>query len=577
MTARARIAAGLALGVVAGGWDAVAIRFANPASFAGVTDTARFLLGATALGTLLGGAAGVLLAVLPRRLATAAIAILPGLCLFAWLGVRVHVRWFFGVPLSHPPYLAVNVALLVGTLGLSILAARAVGGRVGRWLGGRAVPAAAAAVALVAAIVLRAEPPHAGRPAADVTPPPAARDLLLVTLDTTRADHLGAYGYPLGTSPAFDRLARRALVFTEMIAPIPLTNPSHSSLFTGEIPRRHGVRNNGTPLGPDTPTFVDDLSASGWHCGAFVSGIPLKASLSGLSRAFARYDDRFSALERAHPMMTSLAVVRVAQRVLPIDVVERRAVDTGRAAERWLRESDRPRFAWVHFFDAHTPYDARPVRRHAFAAGAGAWSAQGTPAGAWPNADYDAEIATADRALSSLLRTFDEATGGRGVVVVTADHGEGLGQHGELAHGAQLYAEDLHVPCVAAGDGIGPGWRTGMASSTELAALVPEWAGLDGPEDVEAGSFLMTETFAPEGKQDQSAIWHESGRKLMMNWETGEELAFDRAADPGETGPLPPGDAFTELREHLVPPTRAEVEALDPETVRRLRALGYLH
>jgi len=577
--AGATVSAGLWIGLVAGVADAASVLVENPNSFAGASDVAAFATAAVAGSVALGGAGGMLLALLPRRPGSAIVAPVLALWLFAWVGVRVHVRWFFGTPLAEPRYLAVNVALLaaaaIAVTPLGLLLRRGRGTFVARPL----VPALVGTAALAAWVVLGGPlGPSAPRPAT-AEPPPGARDVLLVTLDTTRADHLSAYGYPRGTTPFLDRLARRGTTWIDLSVPIPLTNPSHSSLFTGLLPREHGVRNNGTPLGAGHATFVEGLAAQGWSCAAFVSGIPLKAKLSGLARGFSVYDDRFSPLEAIHPMLTTLAVVRVANRVLPIDFVERRAARTARAAVAWLGASRGPRFVWVHFFDAHTPYDAAPVLRERFARESRAWSANGRDVTAWPFADYDAEVRAADRALGDVVRAFDEVTGGRGVIVVTADHGEGLEQHGELAHGAQLYTEDLRVPGVVRGAAAGPpgGLDRGLACLTRFARLVPAWAHGTVPDLVPPPGWTEAATYAPEGRHDQSAVWDDAGEKIMVNWDTGEERSFDLAADPGETSPRPPGEGSERLKGHLVPPGEAGSEELDPEVVRRLRALGYLH
>ncbi len=575
MTRREALAAGILLGLVAGLWDGLAVVLENPRSF-GPASAVAFVGASVALCTMAGLVAGAVLATLPRRPAF----LVPlglGAGFFLWAGVRVHVRWFFGEPLTSPPYAAANLALLavagLGAIGLERTAGRAIRRalRSGAWT---ALAVLAIVIGGAAAWVGRPDP---GRAMPGAEPRHGARDVLLVTLDTTRADHLSVYGYPRGTTPHLDRAARTARLSPVAYAPIPLTNPSHSSVFTGLLPREHGVLNNGTAL-TSTETFVPDLAADGWTCAAFVSGIPLKAGLSGLADGFAHYDDVFSPLERVHPMLTTLALVRVANRVLPLDFVERRAADTVAAATAWLAGSEGPRFVWVHLFDPHTPYDAPVPWRRRFAVESPAWKAGGRPVTGWPHADYDAELRETDRRFGELLRAWDDVTGGRGIVVVTADHGEGLEQHGELAHGTQLFEEDVRVPLFFRDPEVRPGVNPEARSTTVLHGWIPALArdgGSAGGTDAGSPPFLV-ETFAPEGRQDQSAVVEPQRRKVIVNWETGEERSFDLADDPGEARPLDPSPEWTDLRDGLSP-AGAEIGDLDPETVRRLRALGYLH
>jgi len=355
--------------------------------------------------------------------------------------------------------------------------------------------------------------------------------VILIVLDATRADHLSCYGYPRGTTPALDRLARRGRTLTGVWAPIPLTNPSHASMFTDLIPRLHGVLNNGMALSDTVTTHVQGLRAGGYTCGAFVSGIPLKAGLSGLAKGFSVYDDVFSPLERLHPMLTTLGVVRVADRILPLNLIERHAEATCAAAERWLRHADGPRFAWVHLYDPHSPYDApEPLARY-FRMQGGGWTAHGAPSREWPIADYDAEILRVDRALAGLLRTFEEVSGGRGRIIVTADHGEGLNEHGELTHGAQLFEEDVTVPflLVRAGE---TERRPPVAAGRSLVSEVRD-ALVELPGD--GIRWPLVETFAPEGKVDRSAV---IGRGIGLTVAPGPDGSIAERRMPFVSGKL---------------------------------------
>ncbi len=579
---------GLALGLVAGAWDGIAILVENPRSFDGALGGVAFLGAALALSVAVGGAVGLGVAAGSGRGARDPGRILvPGLALwiFGWAGVRVHVRWFFGEPLLSPGSLLVNVGLAVVSGLAAMVVWRIAGGRVTGVVARGSFTAAAVVVAILGVVATRTWAPpgpaaRAGAAAHD------ARDILLVTLDTTRADHLSCYGYPRGTTPAIDRLARTSCAHARAYAPIPLTNPSHVSMMTGRTPREHGVLNNGTALPEHIPTIVREISEAGWSCAAFVSGIPLKASLSGLAPGFQTYDATFSRLESVHPMMTALATVRVANRILPFDLIERRAEKTCAAAIRWLAESSPPRFLWVHLFDPHTPYDAPEVLERRFARESVGWTAAGgKPVTGWPVSSYDAEIRETDRWLEDLLRAFRNETNGEGLVLLTADHGEGLEQHGELTHGSQLYEEDLRVPYVFVHPQVSlVNWVgtefdvpvTSVAETLRAFAFGGYRGELDPPVEP-----IVAETFAPEGKEDQTAIvlTEDGGTgKLFVNRETGSRIGFDLTHDPGERQPVEPtGPEWEGLSAALPrgePPRHSEP---DPEAVRRLRALGYAH
>ncbi len=583
---KAFLTVGLCVGIFAGVGDALALRLENPRSFPpGSAPT--FVVAAIALHGGLGlvaGAAAALLAQLARGFRPAmALALGIGLWLFAWFGVRMHVRWFFGVPILSRASLFANLALLAACLGVAWALQAIAGSLAGRAPRGRVLGLGVIVVALAGAFVLARGSMRAPR-AVRTTPVPNARDVLLVTLDTTRMDHLSAFGYPRGTTPAIDRIARRG-ASDVLWAAVPLTNPSHVSLLTGLSPREHGVLNNGIAL-PDTiPTIIDDFAREGWTCAAFVSGIPLKADLSGLSRPFETYDDSFSVLERIHPMMTSLVVVRVADRLLPGDLLERRAEHTVGAAVEWLARTESPRFLWVHLFDPHTPYRAAPVLQARFERESRPWAANGRAVTEWPVAPYDAELRGVDDALATLFRAFD-AFAPRGVVAIVADHGEGLLQHGELTHGALLHEEDLTVAWIVAGAGPGE-----ASAAARLQGVAPPRPALDvaatlaalargRPAPAAAAAIVRAETFPPEGRGRKTAT---IGRlpgggigKTIVDWERGERVAFRIDRDPGELHPV--GTLGPEWA--ALSPERAAHgagEALDPDVERRLRALGYVH
>jgi hypothetical protein len=636
MGGRRALRAGLLLGLVAGIADAVAVLIENPNSFTGLRSPAAFVAASVAMHLVLGAALGGLLAQtgIARRISpTMFFSLGLGAFLFFWVAIRVHVRWFFGEPLTSVKSLPAYVGVLLVSILIATILVRLLRGTIDRIL---AMPWGRTAFACLAGccLMIVLAKPHSLLSRVAHEAPETAQDILFITLDTTRADHLSCYGYPRGTTPAIDRLARRGLLYVNAYSPIPLTAPSHVSMFTGMSPVTHQVLNNGMSLPEDTPTFAESLANAGWNCAAFVSGIPLKAATSGLSRGFQFYDDRFSAFEHLHPMMTSLAFVRVLNRVLPLDFVERRSADTANSAIRWLEESKGPRFLWVHFFDPHTPYDAAPIVRQRFGRESAGWTASGKSATEWPIADYDAEVRTVDTQVSRVLNAFESATNGRGVVLLTADHGEGLEQHGQLTHGQLLFEEDLRVPLIVSRDVT---WspEIGRVATGEFEKLVgrgidprffdlrriPIWmklmAGLDPSIRAPSGSEgpftygwfpTIAATYAPEGREDKGAVLEIIGgtevdvpmekgialikpdllqqysprRKLIVNWGRGEEVAYDLWEDPGETRPINTGLApeyltsWTKLRGYAPVPPSEEI-SIDPEVERRLKSLGYIH
>ncbi len=265
-------------------------------------------------------------------------------------------------------------------------------------------------------------------------------NVLLVTFDTTRADHVGCYGARPSPTPNLDGLAEQGIVLTQAMSPVPLTLPAHATMMTGQVPTRHGVRNNGAyALPPSAETLAESFSRAGYQTGAFVSAFVLNRQF-GVAQGFDAYDDDF--------------------------IDERNGPQTAARALRWLarRDERRPFFAWVHFFDPHTPWTPpRPYRDLALPSG------------------YDQEIAAADGALGSLLAWLERAgLAARTIVVVVGDHGEGLGDHGEIEHGLFLYQESVHVPWVMRlPGGAGAGSRSAvLASLIDLAPTLLDLTGL---------------------------------------------------------------------------------------------------
>ncbi|HEX2695498.1 MAG TPA: sulfatase, partial [Acidobacteriota bacterium] len=246
-------------------------------------------------------------------------------------------------------------------------------------------------------------------------PGAASYNVLLITLDTTRADHLGCYGYKPAKTPNLDKLAREGVRFARVYCPAPLTLPSHASIMTGLYPVTHGVRNNGHDLPSGIRTLAEILKGRGYATAAFVSSFSVDSRF-GLDRGFNVYDDTFR-LES--PFKTQN--------------MERRAEETFARFSRWLEANGKNRFfGWVHYYDPHLPYDPPSPYKEEF---------DGDP--------YDGEIAYMDRYVGAVLEGLKEqGVLDKTIVVVAGDHGEGLGDKAELGHGIFLYEETLKVPLI---------------------------------------------------------------------------------------------------------------------------------
>lgn len=253
-------------------------------------------------------------------------------------------------------------------------------------------------------------------------PPASAMNLLLVTLDTMRADRLGCYGDSQSRTPAIDALARGGVRFTSCYSPVPLTLPAHCSIFTGRWPIAHGVRNNGAyALGATEVTLAETLRAAGYDTAALIAAYVLKGKY-GLDQGFALYEDRLGSHERAGDVDAEIAADRVYAKFVA-----------------WLERPRRaPFFLWVHLYDPHKPY-APP---QAFLKAAG-----GDP--------YRGEVACADQAVGRMVAGLqDRGLLGNTLVVVTGDHGEAFAEHGEKGHGVFCYEESVRVPLIFRGPGL---------------------------------------------------------------------------------------------------------------------------
>jgi choline-sulfatase len=392
-------------------------------------------------------------------------------------------------------------------------------------------------------------------------PPP---NLVLLTLDTTRSDHLGSYGDAKARTPVLDALAARGTRYARALTAAPLTLPAHCSLLTGLEPPEHGVRDNGVSVLPSgLPTLATVLRARGYATGAFVSSRVLDRRF-GLGRGFEVYDDRMAA-----------------ERTGEYGYPERNAEAVTTAALAWASRlpPGRPFFLWIHYYDPHSPYS--PPRELADLAG-------GDP--------YAGEIAYMDRQIGRLLSALpgDPA---RRLVAAVGDHGEALGEHGERAHGIFLYRASLEVPLLLAGPGVPTGRvvRETVAARRLAPALlrllgagadVRSWGrGLPGlPGEPEGRPEpVYSEARLPAGAYGWSSLTAISDGRWRLIVAPRPEL-YDFIADPAERR-----DLLTERRDVAARLKRtlaglesawkvreAPKPAADPGLGAALRSLGYL-
>lgn len=368
----------------------------------------------------------------------------------------------------------------------------------------------------------------------------APQAVVLITLDTLRADRLGAYGSRAGLTPELDRLAATGVTFERAWTTAPLTVPAHVSMLTGLLPPLHGLRTNaaGRRL-PDAAarpyaTVAEVMRTGGFRTGAFVSASVLRADRTGLDAGFDVYDDVPAAAPGA------------------LHDAERRAGETVDAALAWVRSGAGPLFLWVHLFDPHAPYDAPPPW------GAGAGSAASA-------AGYDGEVRYVDHAVGRLRAGLAEAGIEHPVIVVLSDHGEALGEHGEPTHGYLLHEATLHVPLVVSAPGlVAEGLRRDDdVSVVDVAPTLVTLAGLSVPSTMDGRAlFAGGGEGRPRAPYAESLYgWESSGWAQVFALRTGSRkvvdagprtLVFDLAADPAEESPV-------------ALDARSEAPAADPE------------
>jgi arylsulfatase A-like enzyme len=543
----------------------------------------------------------------------------------AALHAGLHQLVKLDTPMSMLPTLVappLGLALLLAGLGLGRLR--------------RTVPAVAGVVLLVAGCVapsvyLALTRPEAPPPVAASAPPPGAPDVVLIVLDTVRAENMSTYGYARETSPVFTELAGEGALFLDATSPSTWSLPSHASLFTGRFPSAHGAHGENWLLGPDIPTLAESLESAGYQTSCFTSNAFISPSL-GLTRGFGYTDE---AWRDGGAGRTFNFVFRL------LDRAGFGAEDKGGAAvvesfARWsaaLPEDAGPQFTFLNFIEAHFPYHQLPEAYVEKFSGQSRAELQqismdlmGTQFGGPPPEDpeqaarlatdmYDGGILYTDYLLGRVIESIRaRGTLDRTLLIVMADHGEMLGEHGSWGHGEALYEPDIRVPLLLRYPPMIP---AGLSVETPIStvgvyATVLELVGLDarGPLHVTSlmgplgggppGGPVLAERFARPGMEPGGDPVQDGGVRVrtyrtgplkLVETSKGDTVLFDLAEDPGETTNLAGTRRadVARLQSELdtwsaalgLPAIDAEVEPgaepeLDPEARERLKALGYV-
>jgi arylsulfatase A-like enzyme/Flp pilus assembly protein TadD len=396
--------------------------------------------------------------------------------------------------------------------------------------------------------------------------------VILITLDTTRADRMGFLGSKRGLTPNLDALARQSVVFTRAYSQVPLTTASHATILTGTYPQFHQVNDFGVPLAEDLPYAPYIFRGNGYHTAAFVGSLildPETRSAPGFDRGFDTYDAGFHRRRTGEDRYQA---------------IERRGGEVVAHALAWLNTHRKgPLFIWVHLYDAHDPYDPPEPYKSRYA-----------------SAPYDGEIAYVDSAVGKLLsqlrvRGLYDGT----LIAVMADHGEALGDHGETTHGIFLYDETIHVPLLfkmpqerSAGTRIDS--RAGLV---DVLPTILQAAGIAIPPEVQGESLLSmlkTTTSHDRSAYAESDYPHRTfGWSSLRSLRTGKYLfieaphkeLYDQSVDPKAEHNLSAAsvavtntlasqlDAF---RQKTSTGREAPKVSTDPELQERLNALGYV-
>ncbi len=398
-----------------------------------------------------------------------------------------------------------------------------------------------------------------------LTPPPRP-NVVLITIDTLRADRLGCYGYKSAQTPNLDRLAAEGVLFTNAVSHVPLTRPSHASIFTGLFPFEHGIHDNiAPPLDPKIPTLAEVFRQNGYRTAGFVASFVMN-SQSGLQRGFELYEDRFDPKKQPTEFALNL---------------EKRAADILAEFQNWKSRSNKtPYFAWLHFYDPHFPYAPPLPYSKTFG-----------------DRLYDGEIAYTDEIIGKAVKLLEQNT----LLIITSDHGESLGEHGENAHSYFIYDATLKVPLIVHWPGKLPAKRS-VAAQVRLIDLYPTILDLVWiqPQGKSSGISLKpwltsqktADTSQPSYCETFTPWLHFGWSRLIGIRQNGWKYVdapraeiYDLARDPRELA-----NAYSqqkkradEMKQWLVhngaleskPQPVSTGQEIDPEMLEKLASLGY--
>lgn len=447
------------------------------------------------------------------------------------------------------------------------------------------------------------------------TPPDNAPHIVLLTLDTVRADSIGAGGNPIVRTPTLDRLARMGRQFCNAICPVPMTTPSHASMLTATIPAVHGARENRYRLGPDNLTLTEILRGVGYRTAAFLSCFPLDRRF-GLNQGFMLYDDQFG----VPGDLRQASWFRIWKNYRSRGRLERNCRWTNSLALPWIRKysgDGNPLFLWVHYFDPHAPY-APPAREQIYYRDSISPKIQNWPDEyAQQNAEkallftdieprpgrpeemYLGEISEMDRALGELMHQL--AISGiltNSLITAIADHGESFGEHGHFyTHGEDVYEPALAVPLIlyTGNDRCRTGLDDRLASGVDIATTILPFTHLETPSQME-GFDLLSDSRRQRALIENYGIIMNSRAMKQRGLRTAElkmiafpdndyHALYDLDSDPGERQNIQA--QHSQLSESMLQDTRKgfadtehrrriSSEDLSAETLKNLESLGYI-
>jgi len=365
-------------------------------------------------------------------------------------------------------------------------------------------------------------------------PKSSSPDVYLITIDTLRADHVGCYGYKQVETPALDGLAADGVRFTRAFTHSPITNTSHITILTGLLPSVHGVTDFAVPLSPQHVTAAELLKKRGYQTAAFIGAVILDSNslAPGLDRGFDFYDNF-----PAHPETHTETKERWGR-------VERRGMEVVEHAESWFEKHRAgPHFVWVHLYDPHDPYEPPPPFAEKY-----------------KDHLYDGEIAYADSAVAHWIAFLKKAGAyDNALIVVTGDHGEGLGEHGEETHGLFLYDATLHIPLIVktAGAAHHGAVIDSLVRTTDILPTILEATGIAAPAELNGESLLpLIERGKTDADTSNRVLFGETDYPLRWGWaplralrtedkkliEAPRPELYDLHADPKELKNLYTGD-----------------------------------